>query len=315
MIAVTGASGFVGRALVERLQSDGRAVRALTRRQTSIPGDHVVLGDMGPDTDWRSALRGVSCVVHCAARVHVMAEEHPNPDAAFNAVNAEGTRRLAEQAAYAGVKRLVYLSTVKVMGESTLPGQPFTHTSPANPHDAYARSKLEAERALWSVARHAGLEVVIVRPPLVYGPGVGANFRALVEWVSKGWPLPFGSIPNRRSLIGLGNLTDLIAHCLEHPKASGQTFLVSDGRDLSTADLVKHIAAAMNRPARMVPAPLWLLNFLGQVTGRGQQISRLTESLQLDIQHTLRTLDWHPPHSVQEELVRTIEDFPNEATV
>jgi len=315
MIAVTGASGFVGRALVERLLFDGRAVRSLTRRQGLILGDHMTLGNIGPDTDWRSALKGVTCVVHCAARVHVMAENHPNPDAAFNQVNTEGTRRLAEEAAIAGVKRLVYLSSVKVMGESTPPGQLFTHTSPVNPHDAYARSKLAAERALWNVAQHTGLEVVIVRPPLVYGPGVGANFQALVEWVSKGWPMPFGSITNRRSLIGLGNLVDMVAQCIEHPKAPGQTFLASDGSDLSTPDLVKHIAAALGRPARMVEVPLWLLQFLGHVAGRTQQVNRLTESLQLDIQHTMRTLDWHPPHSIQEELVRTIEAFPNEATV
>ncbi|WP_234266972.1 UDP-glucose 4-epimerase family protein [Hydrogenophaga sp. NFH-34] len=306
MLAVTGATGFVGRALLGRLVRDGRPVRALTRSGPSAPG-RVCIGDIGPDTDWRAALAGVRCVVHCAARVHVMADRHPDPLAAYRAVNTAGTERLARQAAQAGVRRLVLVSTVKVLGERSLPGRPLSANSPAQPEDPYGQSKHEAEQALWAVARESGLEVVVVRPPLVYGPGVGANFRALMRWVAQGRPLPLGAIRNQRSLVGIHNLVDLLVRCTDHPQAPGRAWLVSDGHDLSTPDLVRAMAAATGRPARLWPVPVPALQLAGRLTGRAAAVARLTESLQVDISDTVRQLDWRPPYPVDIELARTAE--------
>jgi len=299
MIAVTGATGFVGGAVVSALARSGHDVRPLSR----LPGAGMVsVGDIGPDTDWSQALKGVTCVIHCAARVHVMKEAAADALTAFRSVNTTGTRRLAEQAAQAGVRRMVFVSSVKVNGESTQPGRPFRSSDTPAPLDAYGQSKWEAEQALWAVCSATGLQGVVVRPPLVYGPGVGANMARLMKLVASGLPLPLGSIQNRRSLVALDNLSNLLVHCTEHAAATGRTFLVSDGEDLSTPDLIRQMALAMGRNARLVPVPVGLLRLGGQLTGRGAEVARLVDSLQVDLAPTRDALSWSPPVSVLDGL-------------
>ena len=273
------------------------------------PSNAVTVGEIGSSTDWSLALQGARTVIHCAARVHVMQDSAADPLAAFRAVNLEGTRRLAEVAAEVGVRRLVFLSSIKVNGESTAPGSPFRASDPPRPSDAYAVSKWEAEQALHEVASRSGLEVVVVRPPLVYGPGVRANFERLMRWVARGAPIPLGSVDNRRSMVGLDNLVDLLVRCVDHPAAAGQTFLVSDRRDLSTPEWIRMLAAAMGRPARLLPVPPAWLRLGGRLTGRRAEVERLIGSLQLDIEPTCETLDWSPPVSVEEGLSRTVASF------
>lgn len=308
MIAVTGASGFVGQALCSSLLAQGRAVRPLLRAAAPTTAHAVTVADIGPDTDWSTALSGVSAVVHCAARVHVMQDSAGDPMAAFRRVNVAGTRRLAQQAAALGVRRLVYLSSLKVHGEHTPPGTRFSVQDAPHPLDAYGLSKWEAEQALWDVARDTGLEVVVVRPPLVYGRGVKANFLSLMRLVARGVPLPLGLVDNRRSLLALDNLTDLLTRCLDQPEAAGQTFLASDNHDLSTAELIRLLAAAMGRPTRLLPVPVAWLHTAGRLTGRQGQIERLTGSLQVDIGHTTKVLDWTPRLTVEQGLRMAVQD-------
>lgn len=315
LVAVTGAAGFVGGALAATLIGAGRAVRPLLRvaREGHTAGGRsvVAVGDIGPATDWSAALAGVDCVVHCAARVHVMKEAAADPLAAFRAVNTGGTRRLAEQAAAAGVRRLVFVSSIKVNGERTAPEASFLFSDPPAPEDAYGLSKWEAEQALWQVAAFTGLEVVVVRPPLVYGPGVGANFFRLLRLVERGWPLPLGAVDNRRSQVALDNLVDLLATCIDHPAAAGQTFLVSDGEDLSIPELIRRLARTMGRPDRLWPVPVPLLRLGGRLLGHSAEVARLVGSLQVDIEHTCRTLGWRPPITVDEGLRRAVECLSN----
>jgi len=259
---------------------------------------------MGPDTDWSKALLGVHCVVHCAARVHMMRETAGDPLTAFREVNVVGTRRLAEAAAAAGVRRLVFLSSVKVMGEITRAGRPFRVDDGPQPVDPYGQSKWEAEQALRDVSRNTGMELVVIRPPLVYGPGVRANFLRLMKVVERGWPLPLGAIDNRRSMVALDNLVDLVALCVRHPQAAGQTFFVSDGIDLSTAGLVRAMAAARGVAPRLWSVPVWWLRLAGAVTGHRATVSRLVDSLQVDLQPTCERLDWQPVLSPEEGLRR-----------
>ena len=308
VVAVTGANGFVGSALMAALPDYGCEPRGLVR---SAPAEGMIaVGDIGPDTDWGQALSGVDTVIHCAARVHVMRDEAADPLAEFRRVNTEGTRKLAQDAVQWGVKRLVFVSTIKVNGESTQypSGSPATFTAfdTPNPTDPYAVSKREAESLLREIEADTGLEVVIVRPPLVYGPGVCGNFRALVDLVRRGIPLPLGLVDNRRSLVALPNLVDLLACCATHPRAAGETFLVSDGEDLSTVDLVRRLARAMQRTAHFLPVPPALLRFVGRLTGRTATIERLTGSLQVDIGRTCERLDWRPKVSVREGLRETV---------
>ena len=305
MIAVTGASGFVGRALMKRLRADGAPVRALVRR--SADPQEIGVGSIGPHTDWSAALDGIDCVVHCAAHVHQMGPLPQDAEDMFQKVNAQGTARLAAEAARLGVRRLVFVSSVKVMGEASPAGAPWRVSDVPHPEDPYGRSKWAAEQALREIASQTRLEVVIVRPPLVYGPGVKANFGSLVHWIERGLPLPFGSIHNHRSLVALDNLTSLLALCTVSPRAAGQTFFVSDGQDLSTGDLARGIARAMGKKALLLPVPPAWLELAGKLSGRSATMDRLLGDLQLDIGHTIERLDWRPVLTVEQALLKTVQ--------
>lgn len=265
---------------------------------------------LGPEADWFDALTGTQAILHLAARAHILHDEAADPLAAYRAVNTAGTLRLAEQAAAAGVRRFVFVSTVKVHGESSPPGRPFDETMAPVPEGPYAVSKLEAEQGLAALAARTGMEVVVVRPPLVYGPGVKANFAAMARAVDRGWPLPLGAIDNRRSLIGVDNLVDLLLRCLDHPAAANQAFLASDGEDLSTPEMLRRLGTALGRPARLLPVPQTLLRAGGALLGRGPAVDRLCGSLQVDITKARTLLGWSPPVSVDEGLRRTVEGLP-----
>jgi nucleoside-diphosphate-sugar epimerase len=308
-ILVTGANGLVGSALCAKLRQDAHSVRGAVRVQNPQANScEFGVGNIDSRTNWRPALANVQHVVHCAARVHVMNESSPDPLSDFRRVNVEGTANLARQAAQAGVKRFVFLSSVKVNGEWTLPDQPFTADDNPAPQDAYGISKAEAEAVLRQIALETGMEVVIIRPPLVYGPGVKANFATMMRWLRKGVPLPLAAVnDNRRSLVALDNLLDLIVLCLHHPAAANQTFLVSDAEDLSTAQLLERMACALSRHARLFYVPRVLLKIAALCVNKLGVYQRLCSSLQLDISKTRQLLAWSPPVSVDMGLRRAAE--------
>lgn len=312
-VVVTGANGFVGGAVVRFLSGDGYEVRGAVRRRPMTPVGSAVfaVGDIDGRTDWTAALQGCDAVVHTAARVHQMRDLSADPLTEFRRVNTEGTLRLAHDAVKAGVRRFVFLSSIKVNGEATVSGHPFRADGPTAPGDPYAVSKWEAESGLQEISRQSGLEVVVIRPTLVYGPGVKANFQSLLQAVRRGVPLPFGAVTdNRRSLVGLDNLTSLIACCVQHPDAAGRTFLVSDDEDVSTADLARRIGRALHRPARLLPVPPSVLMALGRLTGKSAAVGRLIGNLQVDIGPTIQRLGWRPPVSLDEGLLRAARAMP-----
>ncbi len=303
-VLVTGANGLVGRATSVALDRNGFSVRAASRlmRPGTLDIEQVTIGDINAYTHWQTALAFVHVVVHCAARVHVMHDAEADPLSAFRAVNLHGTLNLAHQAAASGVRRFVFISSIKVNGEFTEPGRAFTEEDLPNPQDAYGESKQQAEQGLRKIAAETGLEVVIIRPPLVYGPGVKANFAALMSAVQRGWPLPLGAIHNKRSLVALDNLVDFIITCITHPNAANQTFLVSDGQDLSTTELVRRMAQAAGVSAHLLPVSMWALDWAGRLLGKSDAVQRLTRNLQIDSTKARDLLSWRPKVSVQEGL-------------
>lgn len=308
-LLITGASGFIGRAVCAVLSERQDRVRGVVRN-TPESGfgqyELITLGDIGPTTDWSGALKGVKVVIHLAARQQVMRHDRADPLAAFRSVNVEGTLNLARQAAAAGIKRFVFISSVKVNGACTQAGRAFTEVDPPRPLDAYAQSKYEAELGLREIAAQTSIEIVIIRPPLVYGPGVKANFAALTHAVQRGWPVPLGAVRNRRSLVALDNLVDFILTCVHHPQAVNQTFLVSDGHDLSTPELVRGLARAATVPARLLPVPVWALQAGAALLGKSDAVQRLCGNLQVDISKARNLLGWVPPVSVDEGLRQTV---------
>ena len=302
-VLVTGATGFVGTALCARLAASGYGVVPAVRSKSGLPNE-VVVGNLDASIDWRPALIGCDAVVHLAARVHVMGDTAQNPLALYRATNLDATLNLARQAAQVGVKRFVFISTIKVNGEGR--DAPYGETDAPAPDDAYAISKWEAEQGLQRIAADSGLEVVILRPPLVYGPGVKANFLRLMQMVHKGWPLPLGAIRNHRSLLYLGNFVDAIRVCIEHPDAAGQTFLLDDGEPVSTPQLIRAVAHAMGRPARLLAVPVGVLELAGTLLGKRAAVARLTGSLYVDGSAIRSQLGWVPPFSMEAGLAATV---------
>ena len=301
-ILVTGANGFVGTTLVPALIGRRHAVQAIVR--VAAPhSDAVAMGEIGPATDWRAALDGCEAVVHLAARVHMMRDRATDPLSAYRRNNAAAAVRLADQARAAGVRTFVLMSTAKVLGESSPAGDPFTDASAPAPEDPYSVSKAEAEHAISALAKDGAMRVAILRPPLVYGPGVGANFLRLMNAVAGGRPLPLGAVRNRRSLVYVGNLADAVLACLEDPHAAG-TYLVSDGHDLSTPDLIRRIGAAVGRPARLLYVPTVLLRAAGALTGKTNEVERLLGDFAL-APTRLADLGWRPPFTLEQGLAAT----------
>lgn len=308
-LLVTGASGFVGRRLLGVLRERRRDAVGVYRSPPSGLGAQAVMQVPGIDdkTRWLvDELRPFDAVVHLAARVHAGRSE-PGDDELHRLVNLEGTLNLARQAAAAGVRRFVFVSSIKVNGEQTEPGRPFTAQDPPRPADAYARSKHEAEQALLELASRSAMEVVVVRPVLVYGPGVKANFNTMMRWLRRGVPLPLGAIDNRRSFLALDNLVDLLIRCVDHPGAANRVFLAADGEDLSTPELLRRMGTALGHPARLLPVPVPLLEAAAALVGRSEVAQRLCSSLQADTVATRRDLQWQPPFGVDEQLRLTAQ--------
>jgi nucleoside-diphosphate-sugar epimerase len=356
-ILITGPAGFVGTSLCRELLIRGVAVRGAQRNAAPLPigAESVVVGDINAATDWSAALEDIDTVIHLAARVHIMKDTAADPLAAFRTVNVDGTRRLAEEAAKAGIRRFVLMSTVKVNGEKTdfrlqtLDHRPktedclcsedltqrckdakacntaedkqlcglsvagvrnptaFTELDVPAPEDAYGISKWEAEQALHEVAISAGMETVILRAPLIYGPGVKGNMQSLMKLAASGLPLPLGAVHNQRSLLYVGNLTDFLARCIEHPAAANETFLLSDNHDLSTTELLRSMRRAMGKPPRLLPVPPTLFRLAGRLTGKSAVVNRLFGSLQVDCTKARTLLEWEPPFSVEEGIQAMVE--------
>lgn len=308
---MTGANGFVGKSLCVELHRQGQTVRAVTRSANLQVENIETLSvcSIDGETDWTAALPGVNVVIHLAARVHVMKDTAIDALAEFRRVNVEGTLNLARQAVDAGVQRFLFISSIKVNGEGTFLGQPYTAEDQPAPVDPYGISKREAEDALRKLASETGMEVVVIRPPLIYGPGVKANFQSMMHWLDKGIPLPLGAIHNQRSLVALDNLVDLIVTCIHHPAAANQIFLAGDGEDLSTPELLKRMAAALGKKARLMPVPALLLEWGARLFGKQAMARRLCGSLQVDISKARDRLDWMPPVSIDEELRKTAQHY------
>ncbi|QZA80558.1 UDP-glucose 4-epimerase family protein [Deefgea piscis] len=306
MLLITGSNGFLGAALCTFLNDIKIDYKSVSRRGYA---GSISVGNIDAHTQWSEALRDIDVIVHAAARVHVMNDASLDPLTEFRKVNVEGTLNLARQAVAAGVSRFVFISSIKVNGESTELGLPFFADDLAVPLDPYGVSKYEAEQGLLQLAKETGLEVVIIRPPLVYGPGVKANFAAMMKWLNKGIPLPLGAIHNQRSLVALDNLVDLIVTCIDHPAAANQIFLAGDGEDLSTTELLQKMAKALDVSSRLIPVPMWCLQFGARLFGKQAMAQRLCGSLQVDISKARNVLGWRPPLTVDEALQKTADDF------
>ncbi|EJN23467.1 nucleoside-diphosphate-sugar epimerase [Pseudomonas sp. GM79] len=314
-ILVTGASGFVGEAVVFRLLLDKKFTPiAAARGATRLNGLCTVVPFELTDSKALPNLNDVQVVIHAAARVHVMNETAVDALTEFRKVNVEGTLRLARRAAESGVKRFIFISSIKVNGESTVLGKPFKASDFPAPADPYGVSKYEAEEALKQLSLDTGMEVVIIRPPLVYGPGVKANFLSMLSWLNKGVPLPLGAIRNRRSLVAIGNLIDLIVTCIEHPAAANQIFLVSDGEDLSTTQLLRRLASALGKRAWLLPLPEWLLKLAALALGKQTIVQRICGSLQVDISKNREILGWTPTINIEKAMRQTAGHYLEKQT-
>ncbi|WOE67795.1 SDR family oxidoreductase [Aeromonas allosaccharophila] len=309
MILITGSNGFLGSWLVNTYQ--GKKLSLLDRDPVSKHSGYPYLSaEINSTDDYSQALVGCDAVIHCAARVHIMDDKVENPLSLYREANTAGALNLARQAMYNGIKRFIFISSIKVNGESSQKGQPFTAKDDRLPQDSYGLSKSEAEVQLLDLAKGSEMEVVIIRPTLVYGPGVKANFASLFRLVSKGIPLPFGCInKNKRSLVSIDNLVDLIVTCIDHPNAANQVFLVSDDHDLSTSEIVHEMAIALGKSAWQLPVPMWCYKLAGKLFNKSDVIDRLTGSLQVDIRHTKETLNWMPPQSLQAGFKQTAQAF------
>lgn len=313
-VLVTGATGFVGHFLCVRLLVEGFSVRGTLLSSEPLSSlvkgvEPVVVEPLGAETGWRHALEGVDTIIHLAARVHIMDDQATDPLTEFRKVNVEGTCRLAREASKAGVKRLVFISSIKVNGEES--ATPYTHDSLPQPSDPYGISKWEAEQALRKIEAETGIEVVVIRPTLVYGPRVKANFLNMMKIICRGIPLPLASVSNKRSLIYIGNLVDALAVCATHPEAAGKTYMVSDGEDVSTQELLRRTAHALGTTARIFPVPLSLMHLAGKLTGKSGTVNRLTGSLTVDCSKIRQDLGWKPPFSMEEGLRETAGWFRN----
>lgn len=322
-ILLTGASGFVGGHLAASLLQQGATLHCPLRQVTfsTAAGNKLAGAALFPidhidaQTNWRASLNEVDVVIHCAARVHVMHETATDPLSLFRQVNVDATLRLAEQAAQAGVQQFIFLSSIKVNGEATTLGQAFSEELSAAPQDAYAQSKHEAELGLMRIAETTGMCVTIIRPPLIYGPGVGANFRSLMRAAQRGLPLPLASVHNLRSFVYIGNLIDFVLRCVTHPHARNQLFLISDGMDMSTPGLILRAARAFGKPARLLPCPPWLLSAAASLLGRRAAVDRLCQCLQVDIQKARTLLNWSAPFTVEQGLEATAMSMITDAHI
>jgi nucleoside-diphosphate-sugar epimerase len=321
-ILVTGATGFIGQHLCRYLLKSKKyyvvgSVRSLKLNLEKTDVKYISLGQISSKTNWKDALLGVNCVIHCAGKAHAMNETITDKLSIYRSINVDATKKLAEEAAKYKVKRLIFLSSIKVYGECTqdiniydsknFKKKIFTYKDLPEPQDIYARTKIEAERVLWDISSRTGLEVVVLRVPLVYGYGVKGNLERLIKIVKSGIPLPLSKINNERSMIGIDNLVDLITKCIDHVDAAGKTFLVSDGKDLSTPSLVNLIASSMGHKKNLFPMPIILLKFIFFIFGKKEEINRLIGSLKIDIDYTKETLNWIPPLGVEEGIKKMVQ--------
>ncbi|QGG79077.1 NAD-dependent epimerase/dehydratase family protein [Litorivicinus lipolyticus] len=308
-IAMTGATGFLGKRLLATLNAKPEVnLTALVRRPVDLTAAHIAeVRSIDANTDWSLALTNQQVVIHAAARAHIMKEEALDPLTEYRRVNVDGTLNLARQSAVAGVKRFIFISSIKVNGEQTATETPFTSEDKPAPEDPYGISKSEAEQGLQQLAAETNMEVVIIRPPLVYGAGVKGNFASMIKLVKSGLPLPLGAIHNQRSLVALDNLVDLITTCIDYPAAANQTFLVGDGQDLSTTQLLKGVAKAAGVPSRLIPVPASWIKMSAKLVGKQDMANRLLGNLQVDISKARNLLGWEPPISVEEGLRRCFE--------
>ncbi len=309
-ILITGATGFVGRALFENLKSKKKYLIHLTSRTNQeklFEGAKTFnIGEIDRNTNWKDALDGVSCIVHCAARAHMMEKKQRDSLNSYRRINVDGTRNLAKQAAAIGIKRFIFLSSVKVNGEETIASNSFKYDDIPLPKDAYGISKWEAEQELLEIYKKTGLELVIIRVPLIYGARVKGNFLRLLDLIYKQIPLPLFNINNSRSFIGLDNLVDLIIHCIDHPRATGKTFLVSDGEDVSIPDLIRKLSKIMGKSTRLFSFPISIFKLMSYLVGKTPEVNRLIGSLRVNSSHTRKILGWNPPFSLDEGLEKTV---------